>query len=59
MIHLNECLFSETHQDEFYVGSSLHVPCQMCSTQKEVDVNASQMILNSVMCLSVGCLLSG
>lgn len=59
MIHLNEWLSLKHTKVSFMPGGSLHGPRQMCSTQEEVDVNAAQMILNSVMCLSAACLLSG
>lgn len=59
MIHLNECLSLKHTKMSFMSGGGLSVPCQVCSTQEEVDVNAAQMIFNSVLCLSAGCLWSG
>lgn len=46
MIHLNGCLSLKCTKINFMSRVSLHVRCKMCRTQKEVNVNASQMIFN-------------
>lgn len=46
MIHLNGCLSLKCTKINFMSRVSLHVHCKMCRTQKEVNVNASQMIFN-------------